>query len=38
MVHEAMPLPEGAEKMAVNVWVRDQPFTSPQQAMQRQHG
>jgi|MDSY01.2.fsa_nt_gb hypothetical protein len=36
MVHEAMPLPEGATKMAVNVWVRDEPFTSPQQAMQRQ--
>ena len=36
MVHEAMPLPNGSTKMAVNIWVRDDPFTSPKQASQRQ--
>ena len=36
MVHEAMPLPDGSTKMAVNIWVRDDPFTSPKQASQRQ--
>lgn len=37
MVHQGMPLEEGGNKMAVNIWVRDKAFTSPQQAVKRQH-
>jgi len=37
MVHQGMPPGEGGSKMAVNIWVRDTPFTSPQQAAMRQH-
>ena len=36
MVHEAMP-PKKGIKMAVNVWVRDKPFTEMRQATERQH-
>lgn len=36
MVHEAMPVIKGS-KMAVNVWVRDKPFTDMRQASMRQH-
>lgn len=37
MVHQGMPPEEGGTKMAVNIWVRDKPFTSPQQAATRQN-
>jgi prolyl 4-hydroxylase len=33
MIHQGLP-PEEGVKMAVNIWLRDEPFTSPQQAMQ----
>ena len=36
MVHQGMP-PESGVKMAINIWARDKPFTSPKQAVQRQH-
>jgi len=31
MIHQGLP-PDVGAKMAVNIWVRDEPFTSPRQA------
>lgn len=36
MVHQGMPPEPGSEKMAINLWVREEPLTSPQEAAARQ--
>ena len=36
MVHQGLPPEEGSEKRAINLWVREEPFTDLKQAAERQ--